>query len=104
MRGFLALTGWMIKRQRRLGAALFVLCLLAWGLAAGAGAALASRDADAPVLTVLLTGESEEAQAEAETLAGLLGRMGKRPEQSPGTGREPVLMETAQILYTQERI
>ena len=56
MRGFLALTGWMIKRQRRLGAALFVLCLLAWGLAAGAGAALASRDADAPVLTVLLTG------------------------------------------------
>lgn len=77
MRGFLALTGWMIKRQRRLGAALFVLCLLAWGLAAGAGAALASRDADAPVLTVLLTGESEEAQAEAETLAGLLGRMGE---------------------------
>ena len=29
------------------------------------------------MLTVLLTGESEEAQAEAETLAGLLGRMGE---------------------------
>lgn len=77
MHGFLALIRWMAERQRRLGAALFALCLLAWVLAAGAGAALTGRDADAPVLTLLLTGESEAAQSEAGMLAGVLGRMGE---------------------------
>ena len=76
MRGFWALLRWMMERQRRLGAALFVLCLLAWSLAAGAGAAARQTDG-APVLTILLTGESEEAQDEARQLAAALGRMGE---------------------------
>ena len=69
MRGFWALLRWMMERQRRLGVALFVLCLLAWALAAGAGAAARQTDG-APVLTILLTGESEEAQDEARQLFG----------------------------------
>lgn len=76
MGSFPALLRWMMERQRRLGAALFVLCLLAWALAAGAGAAAGQADA-APVLTILLTGESDEARAEAQQLAGALGRMGE---------------------------
>ena len=65
---------------------------------------MARGEGDNITAVLIKAAESPVPPPAAGGLRGLLGRMGKRPEQSPGTGREPVLMETAQILYTQERI